>query len=73
MTEPDQFIAQIGVVRRHRLTLAEARKKAAALRELAKAGANVIAERDKERKATPTFAEAMKDAHEALAGGCRQG
>jgi hypothetical protein len=62
-------LADTSLMLRKTLTLTEARRKAAALRELAKAGANPIAERDKERKATPTFAEAMKDAHKALAGG----
>ena len=49
---------------RKSLTLAEAREKAAALRKLAKAGANPITERDKERRAIPTFAEAVISAHE---------
>jgi len=51
------------------LSLAEAREKAAALRKLAKAGADPIAERDRERRATPTFAVAVTEAHAALKSG----
>jgi hypothetical protein len=51
------------------LTLAEAREKAPALRKLAKAGADPVAERDRERRPTPTFAVAVKEAHEALKSG----
>lgn len=54
---------------RRSLTLAEAREKAAILRRLAKAGANPIAERDRERRKVPTFAEAVVEAHGALASG----
>ena len=62
-------LADASLMLRKSLTLAEAREKAAALRKLAKAGANPIAERDKERRAIPTFAEAMVSTHEALASG----
>ena len=44
-------MANLPLMLRKSLTLAEAREKAAALRKLAKAGANPIAERDKERRA----------------------
>ncbi len=51
------------------LTLAEAREKAAALRKLAKAGADPVFERDKKRKRIPNFAEATEQAHKALSPG----
>jgi integrase len=51
------------------LRLEEAREKAAALRKLAKAGLDPIAERDKERRIIPTFAKAMELAHEDLSKG----
>lgn len=54
---------------RKSLTLAEAREKAAALRKLAKAGADPVAERDKERRVIPSFAEAVILTHKALAPG----
>jgi hypothetical protein len=57
------------IMLRKALTLAEAREKAAALRKLAKAGADPVLERDRERKVIPTFAEAVTKAHEALASG----
>lgn len=62
-------IADTSLMLRTSLTLAEARRKAAALRELAKAGSNPIAERDKERKHVPTFAEAVTATHESLSAG----
>jgi len=57
------------IMLRKSLTLAEAREKAAALRRLAKAGADPVLERDKERRKVPTFAEAVKDTHDALKSG----
>jgi hypothetical protein len=51
------------------LTLAEAREKAAALRRLVKAGIDPVAERDRERKHIPTFAEAVTEAHAELSRG----
>lgn len=57
------------IMLRKNLTLAEAREKAAALRKLAKAGLDPVLERDRERVRVPTFAEAVKDAHEVLAKG----
>lgn len=62
-------LAALSLMQRKSLSLAEAREKAAALRKLAKAGADPIAERDKERRAIPTFAQAVTAAHEALAHG----
>ena len=62
-------LTAIPLMLRKSLTLAEAREKAAALRKLAKAGANPVAERDKERRMIPTFAEAVALAHESLSSG----
>ena len=62
-------LAEIPLMERTVLTLAEAREKAAALRKLAKAGANPVTERDKERRVIPTFADTVITAHEALASG----
>lgn len=47
---------EIPLMLRNSLTLLEAREKAAALRKLAKAGADPVLERDRERTTTPTFA-----------------
>jgi len=62
-------LAEIPLMQRTSLTLAEAREKAAALRKLAKAGADPVLERDKERRKVPTFKEAMTATHEGLLGG----
>jgi integrase len=59
----------IPLMLRKSLSLAEAREKAAALRKLAKSGADPVTERDRERRKIPTFAEALTDAHTALAKG----
>lgn len=67
--EGDDRLGDTPLMLRKRLTLAEAREKAAALRKLAKAGSNPVAERDRERVKVPTFAEALKEAHTALASG----
>ncbi|MBV9840943.1 MAG: integrase arm-type DNA-binding domain-containing protein [Sphingomonadaceae bacterium] len=48
------------------LTLAEAREKAAVLRKVARQRRDPIAERDKDRRPTPTFAEAAKACHADL-------
>ena len=48
-----------------RLTLAEARELSARLRNAAKAGRDPVAERQKDRKAPPTFKEAAKATHAA--------
>jgi integrase len=65
----DTRLADTPLMMRKALTLAEAREKAAALRKLAKAGADPVAERDRERRRIPTFAEAVTDAHTALSRG----
>ncbi|ASJ91140.1 tyrosine-type recombinase/integrase [Porphyrobacter sp. CACIAM 03H1] len=65
----DDRLGEASLMLKRSLTLAEAREKAAALRKLAKAGANPVLERDRKRKRVPTFAEAMKAAHEALKAG----
>ena len=62
-------LADLSLMVRTSLTLDEARKKARALRELAKAGADPVAERDRERINVPTFREAAIDAHKALQSG----
>lgn len=51
------------------LSLSEAREKAAVLRKHALNGRDPIAERDRDRRPTPTFREAFKATHEALKRG----
>lgn len=65
----DARLAETSLMLRKSLTLAEAREKAAALRKLAKTGADPVAERDRERGTVPTFSEVVKEAHKALKGG----
>lgn len=65
----DNPLGDVPLMQRKSLSLAEAREKAAALRKLAKAGADPVAERDKERRSIPTFAAAVTSAHDALAHG----
>jgi len=65
----DNRLGEASLMLKRSLTLAEAREKAAALRKLAKAGADPKLERDRERKRVPTFAEAMTAAHDALKAG----
>ena len=65
----DSRLIDTPLMLRKSLTLAEAREKAAALRKLAKAGADPVTERDRERRAVPTFAEAVTEAHKALSLG----
>jgi len=67
--ETDKRHDETPLMLRRVLTLAEAREKAAALRKLTKAGADPVTERDRERRPTPTFAVAVKEAHEALKSG----
>jgi integrase len=62
-------LAALSLMQRKSLTLAEAREKSAALRKMAKAGANPVLERDKERRFIPTFSEAIVSAHESLSSG----
>ncbi len=59
----------VPLLQRRRLSLAEAREKAALLRSLAKTGRDPIAERDKDRAKVPTFEQAAVAAHAALKGG----
>lgn len=65
----DDRLAETSLMLKRSLTLAEAREKAAALRKLAKTGADPVLERDRKRKRVPTFAEAAKAAHEGLKAG----
>lgn len=51
------------------LNLAEARQRAVELRKHALNGRDPIAERDRDRRAIPTFREATNDAHQALKAG----
>lgn len=67
--EGDNRLGDTPLMLRKRLTLAEAREKAAALRKLAKAGSNPVTERDRERVKVPTFAKALEEAHEGLKSG----
>lgn len=59
----------IGLGSTAELSLAEAREEAAKLRKAAKRGLSPIAERDREKRRIPTFAEAAKDAHAELSKG----
>jgi integrase len=61
--------ADISLMLRKSLSLAEAREKAAALRKLAKAGSDPKVERDRQRVKVPTFAEAVTEAHNSLSSG----
>jgi integrase len=63
------FPIDIPLLRRKMLTLADAREKARILRAAAKAGLDPSAERDRERRAIPTFRLAARAAHEALQSG----
>lgn len=65
----DDRLNDIPLMLRKSLTLDEARDKARALRKLAKAGADPLAERDRERREVPTFAEAVEKVHAALKPG----
>jgi len=56
----------IPLLHRKLLTLAEAREKAAILRDAAKAGLDPIEERDRERRSIPKFRDAAKEAHKVL-------
>lgn len=77
--EGDNRLDDTPLMLRKRLTLAEAREKSAALRKLAKAGSNPVAERDRKRVKVPTFAEArgwrkdaLPDARELRSGLAKQ-
>lgn len=67
----DDPILEVPLLQRRVLTLGEARDKAAMLRQLAKAGLDPMAERDRDRKKLeiPTFASAVALAHAELAKG----
>jgi len=58
----------VPILERRVLSLAEAREKAAVLRRLAKAGRDVIAERDKDRKTSRTFKQAAEAYQKAMFG-----
>lgn len=59
----------IPLMLRRSLSLSEARDKARELRKIARAGMDPIAERDRERRKIPTFAEAVALAHEEFKQG----
>lgn len=65
----DDRLDETPIMLRKSLTLDEAREKARALRKLAKAGFDPVLERDRERKISPTFAEAVRATHDALRSG----
>ncbi|WP_426265165.1 tyrosine-type recombinase/integrase [Sphingomonas sp. PWP1-2] len=60
---------KMSILLRRDLTLAEAREKADELRKFAKSGRDPIAERDRDRAATPDFKKAAELAHAALKDG----
>ncbi len=68
-SKADRSEIEMPILQRKVLTLMEAREKANMLRTAAKSGLDPIAERDRERKGTPTFSDAAKQAHTALEGG----
>lgn len=65
----DDPIADVPLLHRKRLTLSEAREKSAMLRKLALAGLDPAAERDREKRRIPNFAEAADLAHDEFAKG----
>lgn len=65
----DDPTATVSILRRKVLTLSEAREKAGLLRAAAKAGLDPVAERDRERRSTPTFEQMARDTHAALKRG----
>jgi integrase len=69
-------LSQIGddipLEQRTKLTLAEARELSSRLRNVAKSGGNPATERRRDRSPSPSFKEAAKKAHEALAPGWSQ-
>lgn len=64
-----QGVDDIPLLHRRDLSLADARRKAAILREAARAGRDPVIERDKDRRAVPTFAAAAIACHAQLATG----
>ena len=65
----DDPVAEVPLLLRKSLTLAEAREKAAILRKLALSGRDPVTERDREKRCIPTFAEAVGLAHDEFAKG----
>ena len=65
----DDPIADVPLLHRKSLTLAEAREKAATLRKLTLSGHDPVSERDREKRRIPTFAEAVGLAHDEFAKG----
>ncbi|HWU02439.1 MAG TPA: integrase arm-type DNA-binding domain-containing protein [Novosphingobium sp.] len=65
----DDRLDETPIMLRKSLSLDEARDKARALRKLAKAGADPVLERDRQRTIVPTFAEAVTATHDALKSG----
>lgn len=65
----DDPVHAVEILRRKVLTLAEARDKAAILRRLTLAGLDPVAERDREVRRIPTFAQAVDLAHAELSRG----
>jgi len=59
----------VPILIRRRLSLAEAREKAAILRRFAKAGRDPVIERDKDRSSAPTFKDAAVQCHSDLKSG----
>jgi integrase len=59
----------ISILHRRQLSLGEAREKAGVLRRIAKAGRDPVTERDKDRRAAPSFEKAAKACHEELSKG----
>lgn len=58
-------LAEVPLLERRVLTLAEARLKAATLRQLARAGRDPLVELSRDRSPVPTFADAMRKAYDA--------
>lgn len=67
--DEDETTSAIPLMLLRSLTLKQAREKAATLRKIAHAGLDPIAERDRERRQIPTFAEAVELAHEEFRKG----
>ncbi|GHH16051.1 integrase [Sphingomonas glacialis] len=65
-------VADLSILQRKLLTLAEARQKAEILRRAAKDGLNPVVERDRSRQEIPSFEKAAKNAHEALKSGWKE-
>jgi len=66
---PNDAVNEVPIMHRRLLNLGEAREKAQALRRLAKAGRDPIAERDKDRTPVPNFKKALLSCHADLSAG----